>query len=74
MTDKPPDVVTVFKMLGIDVTDQTQINDFRADFVYARRLRRASEAGRRHAVKMLVTAVILGLVAALVDQVRRWVS
>ena len=72
MSDKPPDVVTVFKMLGIDVTDQTQINGFRADLVYARRLRRTSEAARRHAFKMLVTAVMLGLGVAFYDSVRRF--
>ena len=72
MSDEKPDVVTVFKMLGIDITDQEQVNRLRDDLAYAQRLRLTSEAARRHAFKIVVTAVMLGIGVAFYDSVRRF--
>lgn len=32
-----------FRLFGLDITDQDQINEFRADLIHARRLRKLSD-------------------------------
>ena len=52
-----------FKLLGVDTKDQKSINDFRADLVNAHRMRRLSESSTTIAWRVLVTAVVSGLIA-----------
>jgi hypothetical protein len=48
-----------FRLFGVDIRDQNQINDFRADLVYARKMRRLHEkAGLK--VVMVALALIVG--------------
>lgn len=70
MKDHTPDTETLFKMLGVDINSQDDINRLRADLVYARHLRRVAEATTRHAVKVLVTAVVVAIGVWIVDGVR----
>lgn len=45
-----------FKQLGVDVRDQTQLNEFRSDLVYSRKLRRISD----RMVPLLLVAIVIG--------------
>lgn len=47
-----------FGLLGVDITNQDHVNEFRADLIYARSLRRMSERVWGKAVLVVVTAGI----------------
>lgn len=55
----------LFSKLGIDVDQQDSINQFRADLVYARKLRRTSEKLTMAALIAIVGALIPGLLTLL---------
>jgi hypothetical protein len=54
-----------WRLLGVDIDDQAQVNEFRADLVHARRWRKIADAAGRKAVLTVLTGA-LALVAALV--------
>lgn len=36
-------IAQTFRLFGLDITDQDQVNEFRADLIHARRLRKLSD-------------------------------
>ncbi len=54
-----------WRLLGVDIEDQAQVNEFRADLVHARRWRKLADAAGRKAVLTVLTGTLV-LVAALV--------
>ena len=56
-----------FRLLGIDIDEQGEVNDFRADLVYARKMRRLSEKTAVAAFIALAAAVGGGIVSLFWD-------
>lgn len=61
-----------FRLLGCDINEQDQVNAFRADLEYARRLRHASEATVAVAIKAVASAVAIGATALFWDDLKRF--
>jgi len=59
-----------FAFMGVDVSDQTSINRFRADLVYAHRLRRLSERLGVGVALAVLTSFVLGALALFWDGFR----
>lgn len=49
-----------FKLLGVDLTDVSAINRFRADLVFARKQREISERARSIAFRAVIVAAVAG--------------
>ena len=47
-----------FRMLGVDIDDQNQVNEFRADLVHARRWRKLASAVGSKAVLAIATGLL----------------
>lgn len=55
-----------FRALGVDLEDQDSLNAFRSDLVHARKMRRLSERAGTAAIGVLVTAIVGGILGALI--------
>lgn len=53
-----------FRLLGVDTADQASLNEFRADLVHARSMRRMSDRATTVAWTVCITAIVGGLIAA----------
>lgn len=60
-----------FRLLGVDIEDQDQVNAFRADLVYARKLRKLSDGAFGTAARVIITAIVGGGIMFLLDGLRR---
>lgn len=58
------------KLLGVDIAEQDDINEFRADLVHARKMRKIWERGWGQAFKMFVGAVSGGTIVAMWDTIK----
>ena len=54
-------VGNLFRALGVDVSDQRDLNDLRADLIYSRRLRRLTESTSSRAWMAVVALVAAGM-------------
>lgn len=63
-------VKETFSLLGVDITEQDEINDFRADLVFARKQRRMSEAVKSRVVMMVVLGVTIGTIVTFSDWIK----
>lgn len=54
-----------FRLFGVDIDDQQQVNAFRADLIYARKIRQLSEKAGTVAWRVFITAIVTGAIAAL---------
>lgn len=55
-------VYQLFRALGVDVTDQRDLNDLRSDLIYSRRLRRLTESTTARVWMVVVALVAAGIV------------
>ncbi len=55
-----------FRLLGVDIDDQASVNAFRADLVYARKLRRMGDRAGTAAFRAIVTVAITAAAAWLI--------
>lgn len=62
-------VSNLFRTLGVDVTNQKDLNDLRADLDHSRKIRQASTRSARHALMIFVGAVVLGALKLIWDGV-----
>jgi hypothetical protein len=60
-----------FRLLGVDIDDQDQVNAFRADLIHARKLRKLSDSAASTALRVMVTALALTVVGFIIDGIRR---
>lgn len=52
----------VFSLLGVDITDQAQLNEFRADLVHARKMRHLWERGGFRIFMVMLSLTVVGAV------------
>lgn len=57
----------VFRLLGVDIDDQRQVNEFRSDLVYIRKIRKVSDQASALAIRGFLSAVVLGTLIAMKD-------
>lgn len=60
-----------FRLFGVDIEDQDQVNAFRADLIYARKLRKLSDGAVGTAARVIITAIVGGCLVFLLDGLRR---
>ena len=60
-------ITDTFRLLGIDITEMSDVNDLRDDFRFIRRQRESNESRRAEASKSLITAVVGGVVGMLIS-------
>lgn len=53
----------VFSLFGIDITDQAQINEHRADLIHGRKMRHMWERGGFRIFMVVLTLAIIGTVS-----------
>lgn len=62
----------VFTLLfGVDLEEQAQINDFRADLEHMRRIRKLSERVSFTAVAVVVASAVTGLITMIIQGVSK---
>ncbi len=54
-----------FRMFGVDTQDQDSVNNFRADLVFARELRKATKGVQSKILMIVCTAIVVGALAAM---------
>lgn len=59
-----------FRLLGVDLDNQQSVNDFRADLVYARKIRRLSEKTGSIALLVMISAIVTGMLAVFWDGIK----
>ena len=58
-------VSQLFRALGVNIQDQADLNDLRADLIYSRRLRRLTEGTTSKAWMVLAALVTVGVASFL---------
>jgi len=67
-------VKNVFTLFGVDVEDQTSVNCFRSDLVYARKMRRASEKVGIAMIWAIVGGAVVVVGTIFVTGFKRWLG
>lgn len=60
----------VFKLFGVDIEDQEQVNSFRADLIHAHNMRKLSERAGARVWMMVVSAGTGGALVAMWDGIK----
>lgn len=58
-------VAETFRLLGVDIKDQSSVNEFRADLVHIRMMRRLLSRGGLIAFTVMMTAISTGAIAVM---------
>lgn len=59
-----------FKLFGLDIDDQDAVNAFRADLIYARRLRKMSDGASNITFKIIVGSIVVGISSLMFDSLK----
>lgn len=59
-----------FKLLGVDIHDQEQLNEFRSDLIHARKMRRLWDKSMAHAFTIFLSLLTGGLIVAMWDTIK----
>lgn len=60
----------LFRLLGVDIASQDQLNEFRADLVHARKMRRLWDRAGGHVLMIIISIATGAFLVAMWDTIR----
>lgn len=60
----------LFRLLGVDISSQDQLNEFRADLIHARKMRRLWDRAGGHVLMIIISVATGAFIVAMWDTIK----